>query len=298
MWWLLGAAACVEGVGEADPVDRRLGHAADALRRFDAQGFQDRRDEIDDVPILRPHFAARLDALGPGDDARVGGAAPVGLALPAAEGRVAGVGPAPGIVVVGLDAAQLVEHLEVVFERFLHIVEEEHLVERADRTALGAGAVVGDDHDQGVVQLADLFQEVEDAPEVVIGEADEAGIDFHETGIQPPGVGRQRIPNRHVGVVRRQLGARREDAHLELALVDDLAVLVPAHVELALVLVGPFLRHVVRGVAGAGGVIQEERLIRRIDLRILDELDRLVGQVDAQVVAFLRRLGLLDLWLS
>ena len=290
-----GRSRLVEGVGEADPVDRRLGHAADALRRLDAQGFQNRRDEVDDVPVVLAHLAARLDALGPGHDARVGGAAPVGLALPAAEGRVAGVGPAPGVVVEGLDAAQLVDHLEVIFQRFLHIVEEEHLVERAHRPALGAGAVVGDDDDQRVVQLADLFQEIEDAPEVIIGEAHETGIDFHHTGIQPLGVSRQRVPNGHVRVVRRQLGAWRDDAHLELALVDDLAVLVPAHVELALVLVRPLLGHVVRGVAGAGGVIQEEGLVRRVDLRILDELDGLVGQVDAQVVALLRRLGLLDL---
>ncbi len=108
-------------------------------------------------------------------------------------------------------------------------------------------------------------------------------------------VGRQRVPYRHIRVVRRQLGAWRDDAHLELALVDDLAVLVPTHVELALVLIGPLLGHVVRGMAGARGVVQEEGLVRRVDLRILDELDGLVGQVDAQVVALLRRLGLLDL---
>ena len=160
-------------------------HAADALRRLDAQGFQYRRDEVDDVPVLRPHLAVCLDALRPRYDARVGGAAPVGLALPAAERRVAGVGPAPGVVVEGLDAAQLVDHLEVVFQRFLDIVEEEHLVERAYRPAFGAGAVVGDDDDQGIVQLADLFQEIEDAPEVIIGEAHEAGINFHKAGIQP-----------------------------------------------------------------------------------------------------------------
>ena len=295
MWWLLGAAAWLKVWAKLIPSIGAWCHAADALRRFNAQGFQNRRDEVDDVAIMRAHLAARLDALGPRDDARVGGAAPVGLALPAAEGRVAGVGPAPGVVVEGLDAAQLVDHLEVIFQRFLDIVEEEHLVERADRTALGAGAVVGDDHDQRIVQLADLFQEIEDAPEVIIGEAHEAGIDFHHAGIQPLGVSRQSVPHRHIRVVRRQFGARRDDAHLELALVDDLAVLVPAHVELALVLVRPFLGHMVRRVAGARGVIQEERLVRRVDLRILDELDGLVGQVDAQVVALLRRLGLLDL---
>ena len=50
----------------------------------------------------------------------------------------------------------------------------------------------------------------------------------------------------------------------------------------------------VRRVAGAGGVVQEERLIGRGDVGVLDELDGLVGQVGAQVIAFLRLLGLLD----
>ncbi len=126
-------------------------HAADALRRLDAQGFQNRRDEVDAVRVLRPQLAVRLDLLRPRYDARVGGAAPVGLALPAPEGRVAGVGPAPRVVVVGLDAAQLVKHLEVVFDILSHIIEEEHLVERADWPDLGAGAVVGDDDDQRIV---------------------------------------------------------------------------------------------------------------------------------------------------
>ena len=288
---IAGCFYVIEGMGETDPIDGRLGHAADAIRRFHAKGFQNCRDEVDDVRVMRSYLAFCLDTLRPGDDARVGRAAPVGLALPAAEGRVAGIGPAPGIVVVGLDAAQLIEHLEVILERFLHVVEEEHLVERADRPALGAGAVVGDDHDQRIVQLADIFQELEDAPEVVVGEADEAGIDLHEPGIQPPGIGRQRLPNRHVRVVRRQLGARRDDAHLELALVDDLAVFVPAHIEFTLVLVRPLLGNMMRGMPGPRGVIHVEGLVRRVDVRILDEFNGFIGQVAAQVVALLWRAG-------
>jgi hypothetical protein len=51
--------------------------------------------------------------------------------------------------------------VEVVVEALGHVVEEQHLVERAGGPALGGGAVVGDDHDQGVVELADLFERVE-----------------------------------------------------------------------------------------------------------------------------------------
>ena len=72
--------------------------------------------------------------------------------------------------------------------------------------ALGRGAVVGDDHDQRVVELADLLERVEDAAEVVVGVRDEAGEDLHHPGVQPPLVVGQRVPLRHVGVARRELG--------------------------------------------------------------------------------------------
>src|SRR3954453_12474424 len=65
-----------------------------------------------------------------------------------------------------------------------------------------------------------------------------------------------------------------------------------AHVEAALELLDPVLRRVMRGMTGAGGVVEEERLLRRDRLRVLDELDRLVGDVLAEVVALFRRLRL------
>ena len=88
-------------------------------------------------------------------------------------------------MVAGLDTAQLVDDPEVVFQRFLRIVKKEHLIEGSQRSALGAGPVVGDDDDQRVVHLADLFQEIKDAPEVVIGEGDKPGIDLHHPGKEP-----------------------------------------------------------------------------------------------------------------
>jgi hypothetical protein len=48
------------------------------------------------------------------------------------------------------------------------------------------------------------------------------------------------------------------------------------------------------GVAGAGRVIEEERLVGRHRLGVLDELQRLVGQILGEVVAVLRRAWLVD----
>ena len=60
--------------------------------------------------------------------------------------------------------------------------------------------------------------------------------------------------------------------------------LLPALVELALVLVGPFRRHVVRCVAAASGVEQEPGLFRILGPNRVQPLDGLVGDVVGEVV--------------
>src|SRR5436305_222811 len=70
----------------------------------------------------RPDLALGLDALGPVDDERVRGAAPVGLPLPPPERRVAGPRPAPRIVVEGLGTTDLVDAREAVLEGLRGVV--------------------------------------------------------------------------------------------------------------------------------------------------------------------------------
>ena len=140
-----------------------------------------------------------------------------------------------------------------------------------------------------------LFEEVEQPADLVVGVLEEAGEHLHHPGVELALVGRQVVPLLHVGIVARQLGVLGDDAQLLLPREHLLAVGVPAVVELALVLVGPFLRHVVRRVVGAGGEVQEEGLVRRDLLGVGDELDGLVGQVDREVIALFRRLRRLDL---
>src|SRR6266566_4367371 len=94
----------------------------------------------------------------------------------------------------------------------------------------------------------------------MLGEAGEA---FHLPCKELLLVGRERVPVLDSLGFRRELGVRRDDAELLLARERFLAILVPAAVEFALVLVGPLLRHVVRRVGGARSVIQEERFVRR-----------------------------------
>ena len=294
MTCLEAASRVVERVREAHSLQRGLRHAADRLRRLDAERVEHGRHHVDRVRVLGADLAARAHPVRPGEDERVGRAAAVGLALPAPERRVAGPRPAPRVVVVGRRPAEVVDVAEVVLEALRHHVEEAHLVERAADAALGGGAVVGDDHDQRVVELADLLERVEHAAEVVVAVGDEARVDLHHPRVQPALVGGQRRPLRHVGVARRQLGVGGQQPELLLAGEHGLAVGVPAAVELAGVAVGPFARGVVRRVRASGRVVHVERLLGRVDVRVEQEPDRLVGEVLAEVVAVLRALRLGD----
>ncbi len=125
---------------------------------------------------------------------------------------------------------------------------------------------------------------------MVVGVFQEPGIDLHlpaQDGFQ---ILRHLVPGRNLLVAGGQLAIGRNDTERLLPGERRFAQLVPAVVELALVLVGPFRWHVVRRVRGAGREIDEERLVRRQRLLLADPRHRLVGHVGHEVVALFRRL--------
>jgi hypothetical protein len=83
---------------------------------------------------------------------------------------------------VGLFAPEFVDVRQVFFERGRNAVEERVLVDRAVRPALGAGTVVGDEHDQGVLEFAALLQEVDEPPDLGVGVGEEPGVDLRHPG--------------------------------------------------------------------------------------------------------------------
>src|SRR5262249_19235870 len=133
--------------------------------------------------VLRAYFTLRFDTLRPVDDERIAGTAAVGLALPTAKRRVAGPRPAPGIVVTKLGAAKLVQSSQVLFERSLHVVEEQRFVDHAGRAAFGAGAVVGDRHYDGVVELAEACQKLDQPSDVIVRVGEKPGEYFHHADV-------------------------------------------------------------------------------------------------------------------
>ena len=110
---------------------------------------------------------------------------------------------------------------------------------------------------------------------------------------ETPMLRRQRVPRLDVLRPVAQPGVRRDHAELLLPLERFIANLVPALVELALVLVGPLLRHMVRRMHRPGRVVDEERLVRRHRLLGFHPVDGLVRHVDGEVVVLhLRRIDL------
>ena len=92
----------------------------------------------------------------------------------------------------------------------------------------------------------------------------------------------------------RQLRVLRDDAERLLTGERLLADRVPALIELAFVLVGPFLRNVVWRVGRTRREVGEEGFVRHQRLLLTDPGDRPVGQVLGQVIALVGRLRLLD----
>ena len=86
----------------------------------------------------------------------------------------------------------------------------------------------------------------------------------------------------------------RDDAEFELAGEGLLAQLVPALVELALVLVDPFLGRVMWGVCRPRCEIGKERLVGSERLLLADPVDRLGGHVLGEVIALFGCLLRLD----
>ncbi len=235
---------------------------------------------------------SRLEPVGPGDDHRV--ACPAQMArhlLAPLEWRIAG--PRPGgrdvwcrvVVAPRLDAAVLVDQLQLLLRGEVDAVQERHLVERARGGPFEARAVVAPDvEDQRVVEVAHLLDGVEEASGVPVGVVLEARVDLHLPGVELLRGVVERVPRLEEVRPRGELRILRDHAECLLALEDLLAELVPPLVELALVLVGPLFPDVVRRVGATRRVVHEPRLLGILSAHGVQPLDRLVRQVVGEVV--------------
>ncbi len=294
----LGGHSVIEGVRHADAFDRALLDPVDEDRLRQARHFQDGGRDVDHVMELAANFSLGLDSPGPVHDRAVAGAAPVrGHLLGPLIGRIHGMRPAHRIVVVRFDPAELVEVGVQELGRF-QVVEagnRHHLVVGALERSLGRGAVVPDDHvDQRVLQNSKVLERVNQPPDLVVRVLEKTGIHLHLSGEYRLQVVRHVIPGRDFGMALGEPAVRRDNTEFLLPGERLLAHVVPALVELALILVGPFPGHVMRRVRGARREVRKERLVGHERLLLADPLDCFVGHVLGEVIALFGGLFRLD----
>ena len=188
----LGSLRILEGVEEAGAVHRLLLDPVDCFRLREANSLEDGGADVDAVGELRAQIAVGLDPVRPGDDHRV--ARPTQVArhlLAPLERRIVGVGPGRGevrrgvIAAQALDAAVLLDQLQLLLGIEHDAVEEGHLVERAGDRPFHAGAVVTPDvEDEGIVEVTHLLDRVEQPADVPVGVLGEAREDLHLPGVE------------------------------------------------------------------------------------------------------------------
>ena len=180
--------------------------------------------------------------------------------------------------------ADLVQRRDLLLDRVRDVVLGEQFAD-APLLAFGARAVVAPDvEDDGVVAEAELLQPVHQLADLGVGVLDEPGEHLHQPPLERPLRLGDAVPRRHRVGSRRQLRVGGNPAELLLPREDALAVLVPAVVELAFVLVGPLREDVVRAVDGARRPVHQERLVGRERLVPLEPGEALVDHVFGQVV--------------
>ena len=242
------------------------------------------------------------DAVRPVGDQRRRDAALVDPVLVEAERRVGEVGPGGAVALVGVLRAGHAQDVVAEVHRLAaargaprdHQLVDQLVDRRVQRNVLGAGAVVGEEDDQRVVELAGLLERGEDPADALVHAVDLRRVDLHAA--QRPGaelrVGLGLAPRRLARVALGQLPVLLEQARGDELVEPRLAKRVPAGVEPALVLRDVLLVGMQRPVRRGVGDVLEERLVRPLLGVALDVLDRLVADRVGVEEAFGMRLVL------
>ena len=131
---------------------------------------------------------APATAPGPVQDERHRVAAHVGVDLVEPERRVRRHRPAPRVVDEGLRSAGQVDAVAVELRilEVLHVLRHEgaEVGRRAARLALARGAVVGQEHEDRVVGLAQLLERGVEAPDRLVDAVDHRREDLHVPGVE------------------------------------------------------------------------------------------------------------------
>ena len=285
----------VEAVDHAHALHRNLTDAVHHIWLWYLSSLKDRRRYVDEVVKLVSKLPLTGDPLRPMHDHPVARAAPVrcDLLRPLIRG-VHRVRPADGVVIVRFRATQFVDPTRHQFDRFKRgqSIERNAFIESAFKRTLARGPVVTDDViDERVIERFGFVEHINQSTDAMIGVLKEPGIDFHLAREHAFEFWRLSIPCGNLLRTHRKITILWNYAELFLTSNRLLAQLVPALIELPLVLIRPFLWDMMRGVRSTGREVHEERFVPREQALLANPRDRTVGHVLHEMVAFFRRLG-------
>ncbi len=188
----------------------------------------------------------------------------------------------------------VVDPFDCVVRRLLYAVEVLHLVHRPGRTSLLGGAVVGQEHQDRVVQLPHGSEPIHEPADLVVRVIQERRERLLQPGGQTLLIVRQVVPGLNTGVAGRKGRTGIDHTEGDLALEPALAHDIPALVVASPVLVEIVLGRLVRRVGRAEGEVSEEGTIWTHALVVVDHQQELVHQVLGEVVALLWRCRRID----
>ena len=216
----------------------------------------------------------------------VAGAAPMGgdLLCPLVR-AVGGMRPTDIEVVIGHGAADLIEVRKHVGHALLDAVQRRDLVEGPVRPAFAARTIVSKYVDeQCIVQHVHVLEGIHETADLNIGVLGESRKGLHQPRRYAFLIRGQGIPRRDFLRPLGKLTVLRNDAELLLPRECLLAQLVPARIELAAVLLDPFLADRMGRMGRAIREIHEKRLVRRHCLLFAHIGDGLRREVLAEMI--------------
>src|SRR5437660_1665520 len=179
-------------------------------------------------------------------------------------------------------------HLLFACER--NAVQGCHFVERPILRPFHARAVVTEDvNNESVVGEAHLRNGLDNAAHSVIGVFLVTGINFHLTRIHFLYFRRDARPRGERRITRSKFGVGWNNTELLLSCEGFFAQFVPALIELALVFVAPFLRHLMWRMCCTRREIEKERFVRSLRFLIAHPRNRMVCHCIVEIEVFLVR---------
>ena len=210
----------------------------------------------------------------------------MGILLVAAQRRVGRHRPAMRKIAVGVRPADVVDPSRTFSgDRLGTEIVRSHRVDKAERPALLARAIVRQHEDQRVVADPGLVEKPDQPRQMPVGMIEHAGKCRLQPREHASFVRAVLVPRLHAVIARGHSGFRRHDPHRLLPRHALLALDVPAMREHLVVALDDIDGRLMRRVAGAERDPGQPRQIGPVGGVIGDEADRLVDQIRGQVIA-------------